>query len=132
MARKASIDHPRIFCVVVREDARGGQKNREQHSENGQTKTGGPKTFQDADAQTLAPSGWNPIVSQVGTAKKASEEVAQLRNGHTSANADVSLAVKGVATGAEGVQDRLILARMGAVELPLVQHQVHMDGVIKR
>src|SRR5712664_1645249 len=82
MAREASIDHARIFCVVVREDARGGQENREQHSENGQTKTGGPKTFQDADAQTLAPSGWNSIVSQVGTARKAGEEVAELRNGH--------------------------------------------------
>src|SRR5258707_7028626 len=102
MAREASIDYARIFCVVVREDARGGQKHREQHSENGQTKTGGPKTFQDADAQTLAPNGWNSIVSQVGTARKASEEVAELRNGHTSANADVSLAVKGVATGQRG------------------------------
>src|SRR5260370_10375243 len=106
MAREASIDHARIFCVVVREDARGGQKNREQHSENGQTKTGGPKTFQDADAQTLAPSGWNSIVSQVGTARKASEEVAELRNGHTSANADISLSRQGVAPVTEGCQDQ--------------------------
>src|SRR5216684_1702035 len=33
MAREASIDHAGIFCVVVREEARGGQKNREEHSE---------------------------------------------------------------------------------------------------
>src|SRR5260221_14555246 len=65
VAGQAGVDHAGIFCVGVREEARCGQKNREEHSENGQTETGRPKTFQDANAHTLAPRGWSSIVSQV-------------------------------------------------------------------
>src|SRR4029077_5699955 len=40
VAGEASVDHSGVFCVVVGEEAPGDQKNREEHTKNGQTKIG--------------------------------------------------------------------------------------------
>src|SRR5260221_2886155 len=74
VAGQAGVDHAGIFFVGGREEARCGQKKREEHSENGQTETGRPKNFQDANAPTLAPPGWRSIVFPMRTGKEGEEE----------------------------------------------------------